>query len=125
MPKSKSQIPEPRPPSAKPGPHLQAGVDLAMLQALLARHLTAPFEDAVAVGPLGNHTMLVAPTAAQQIAAVLAHRCGIAFPVLRAQRSGLRVRCAKVSGIIRIDQLVFVRRLRVRRLWHKTVAVVP
>lgn len=122
MPKLKPQKPKiPVPRCAR----LEAGVDLAMLQALLARHLAAPFEDAVAVGPLGNHAMLVPPTTAERIAAVGARRCGIAFPVLCAQRSGLWVRCAKVCRIISIDQLIFVRRLRVRRLRHEAIAIVP
>lgn len=42
----------------------EACIDLAMLEALLARHLAAPFEDAIAVGQLLDHAMLVPPTAA-------------------------------------------------------------
>lgn len=103
---------------------LETRVDLAMLVALLARHLAAPFEDAIAVGQLLDHAMLVPPAAAEKVAAIRPRRCGIAFTILCSQRTGLWIRVAKVWRIIGIYQLVFVRRLRVRRFGHKTVAIV-
>lgn len=62
-----------------------AGVHLHVLDALLAVHLTAPHELAVALGHPTLQPRVVAPSAAQQVAAVRVVGGVLALPSTRAE----------------------------------------
>lgn len=90
-----------------------------------ASHFAAPLETAVAVHFRPQSLRLVAPAAAEQLAAVHAGRGAVALPASRPQRARESVRNAKVRGFLRVDEILFAGRLDARPFRDDGLPVVP
>ena len=110
-----SKAPQPPHRATLPG-SLLAGVHIVDADTLLAAHVAAPVEDAVAFLLPLLRPCVVAAAAAEQVAAIDAVGGDIASPVPGAEGARLGVGLAKVGGVLVVDQVPLSGRLEERVL---------
>lgn len=103
---------------------LAARIERLFNDASVAGYVAAPPEPALAVDLLLDDPRVVAPSAAEQLAAVDTLRRRVALSALCAQCAGLTIRPAKVRRILAVDEVEATRRFDRQTLGDEAVTVV-
>lgn len=90
----------------------------------LTLNYTTPVEITQAVLLIHQRFLLVATLAAQQVTAADVHGCAVAYAALCSQGASFSIRQAKIGRVIRVDQVLLVRRLYVLPNRNQGLAVV-
>lgn len=93
-------------------------------EAFLALNYATPVEATQAVLLKHHRFLAVSTLAAQQVAAAGVHGCAVAYAAPCPQGASFSICQAKIRRVVRVDQVLLVRRLYVLPDWNQGLAVV-